>query len=165
MNIQKGESPMTQPIIFISYSHKDEVWKDRLVSQLKVLELEGVFDVWEDRQIATGDEWKPEIEKSMAAASLGILLVSADFLGSKFIRSEEVPRLMKQRIEQGLRIFPIIIRPCPWQAIDWLARLQMRPKDGKPLASFRGYKVEEILSNITLEIATLLKNTPAKPDT
>jgi hypothetical protein len=156
---------MTHPIIFISYSHKDEAWKDRLVTQLRVLELEGVFHVWEDRQIATGDEWKPEIEKSMEAASLGILLVSADFLISKFIRSEEVPRLMKQRIEQGLRIFPIIIRPCPWQAVDWLARLQVRPKDGKPLAAFKGYKVEEILTNITLEIATLLKDTPDKPDT
>ena len=63
---------MTHPIIFISYSHKDEAWKDRLVTQLRVLELEGVFHVWEDRQIATGDEWKPEIEKSMEAASLGI---------------------------------------------------------------------------------------------
>ena len=155
---------MTHPIIFISYSHKDEAWKDRLLTQLRVLELEGVFDVWEDRQIATGDEWKPAIEKSMEAASLGILLVSADFLISKFIRSEEVPRLMKQRIEQGLRIFPIIIRPCPWPAVDWLAKLQVRPKDGKPLASFKGYKVEEVLTNITLEIATLLKDTP-KPDT
>jgi hypothetical protein len=72
---------------------------------------------------------------------------------------------MKQRIEQGLRIFPIIIRPCPWQAVDWLARLQMRPKDGKPLASFTKYKVEEILSNVALEIATLLKDSSAKPDT
>jgi hypothetical protein len=132
---------MSHPIIFISYSHKDKAWK--AVTQPGVGNG-GYFRRWEDRQIATGDEWQPEIEKSMAAASLGILLVSADFLGSKFIRSEEVPRLMKQRIEQGLRIFPIIIRPCPWQAVDWLARLQVRPKDGKPLASFRGYKVEDL---------------------
>ena len=151
----------TRDQLFISYSHKDEAWKDRLLTQLHVLELEGVFHVWEDRQIATGDEWKPEIEKSMAAASLGILLVSADFLTSKFIRGEEVPRLMKQRIEQGLRIFPIIVRPCPWQAVDWLAKLQVRPKDGKPLASFKGYKVEENLTNMALEIANLLKDVPA----
>jgi len=25
---------MTKPTVFISYSHKDEVWKDRLVIQL-----------------------------------------------------------------------------------------------------------------------------------
>ncbi len=37
--------------IFISYSHVDEEWKDRLVKHLKVLQLEGIFDVWDDRRI------------------------------------------------------------------------------------------------------------------
>ena len=31
--------------IFISYSHKDEIWKDRLQTQLAVLELEDYFSV------------------------------------------------------------------------------------------------------------------------
>jgi len=30
---------MTKPTVFISYSHKDEKWKDRLRSHLKVLEV------------------------------------------------------------------------------------------------------------------------------
>ncbi len=47
------------PRIFISYSHDDEAWKDRVVSQLGVLEHEGLLSVWEDRQIAAGDDWLP----------------------------------------------------------------------------------------------------------
>lgn len=31
--------------IFISYSHDDEAWKDRVVSQLGVLEHEGLLSV------------------------------------------------------------------------------------------------------------------------
>ncbi len=42
------------PKIFISYSHVDEVWKDRLMKHLQVLEREGMFEVWDDRRIAAG---------------------------------------------------------------------------------------------------------------
>jgi len=40
------------PKVFISYSHADEAWKDRLVKQLEVLQVEDVFEVWDDRRIA-----------------------------------------------------------------------------------------------------------------
>ncbi|HEX4962900.1 MAG TPA: hypothetical protein VF173_18835 [Thermoanaerobaculia bacterium] len=43
--LTKGDRhPMTErskPKVFISYSHQDEVWKDKLLRQLRVLELEG----------------------------------------------------------------------------------------------------------------------------
>ena len=38
--------------VFISYSHKDEAWKERLHTQLKVLERQNQLSIWEDRQIA-----------------------------------------------------------------------------------------------------------------
>ncbi len=37
---------MGKPTVFISYSHKDEEWKNRLVTQLGVLEKESLFDFW-----------------------------------------------------------------------------------------------------------------------
>lgn len=40
------------PKVFISYSHKDEDWKNRLQTQLAVLENQGLLSVWEDRKIA-----------------------------------------------------------------------------------------------------------------
>ena len=42
---------MTAPTVFISYSHKDEKWKNRLVTHLGVLEKEGLLDLWDDRKI------------------------------------------------------------------------------------------------------------------
>lgn len=78
--------------VFISYSHQDEVWKDRLVRQLRVLELEGDFDLWDDRKIAAGDDWRSDIETAMDRARAAILLISADFLISGFIRGTEIPR-------------------------------------------------------------------------
>ncbi len=39
---------MSQPTVFISYSHKDEIWKDRLRPHLKVLEQQGQITIWKE---------------------------------------------------------------------------------------------------------------------
>jgi hypothetical protein len=140
--------------IFISYSHKDENWKERLVTQLKVLALEGFCDVWDDRRIATGDDWKPEIEKALNEADIAILMVSADFLVSNFIRTEEVPRILERRKTEGLWVIPLFVKPCPWKKVKWLAKIQGEPRDGKSLEE-RDHKWEadKIMSDLAVKIA------------
>ena len=59
---------MTAPTVFISYSHKDEEWKNRVVTHLRVLEMEDMLDVWDDRRIESGDDWRPEIEQAISRA-------------------------------------------------------------------------------------------------
>ncbi len=145
-------STTDKPTVFISYSHKDEVWKDRLVSQLGVLSEQGLLTFWDDCQIGVGEDWYKEIQDAMNAANVALLLISADSLTSKFILREEVKHLLQRRDEEGLIIFPIIVRSCPWQKVDWLSRMQVRPRDGKPLASYGGNRRDEALSNIATEV-------------
>ena len=106
-----------RPTVFISYSHRDEDWKDRLVVQLGVLQREGFLDLWDDRRISAGAEWSAEIQTAMDTASVAVLMISADFLNSSFILGEELPRLLQHRAQKGMRIVPIIIRPCAWEAV------------------------------------------------
>jgi hypothetical protein len=148
---------MTAPTDFISYSHKDEEWKDRLVTHLGVLQQEGLLGVWDDRRIEVGADWYPEIEQAMQAASVAVLMVSANFLTSQFILGEEVPRLLQRRAEEGVRVFPVIVKPCAWKQVSWLSRLQVRPKDGKPLSGGTDYQVDVDLAAIAEEIAAGLK--------
>jgi len=143
------------PKVFISYSHADEGWKNRLVKQLRVLALEDVFDVWDDYRIAAGDDWRQELEGAMEQAQVAVFLVSADFLTSKFIRENEVPRILERRGD-GLRVIPVIIHPCPWRRVSWLASIQGRPRDGQALALMPGALAEAALSAIAEEIADLL---------
>src|ERR1700710_2912870 len=128
----------TAPSVFISYSHKDEVWKDRLLTHLRISEKEGLLELWDDRRISAGTEWRPEIEKAIDAADIGILLISADFLVSDFIRGEEIPRMLERRSKNGMRLFPVMVRSCDWQIVSWLAPIQIRPTGARPLADFRG---------------------------
>ena len=141
------DTATARPTVFISYSHQDEAWKKRLVKQLQVLQLEGDLEVWDDRRIDAGDDWKPKIEAAMARSRAAVLLISADFLTSRFIRGTEVPELLRRRESEGLRVIPVIVRPCPWQAVAWLSpsvsvgvvlpphALASRPRRSKPLAA------------------------------
>ena len=141
--------------VFISYSHKDEEWKDRLVTQLSVLEAENLLQIWDDRKIHVGDNWKQRISDAMQGASIAVLLISADFLTSNFIRSEEVPKLLARQKQDGLRVVPLIVRPCAWKIVPWLAEIQVRPKDGRPLSSGNTNQIDQDLADLVIEIALL----------
>src|SRR6185295_5315675 len=149
---------MPAPTVFISYSHADEVWKDRLAKHLGVLEEEGLLQTWNDRKIGVGNEWFEQIRTAMDSARVAVLLMSANSLTSKFIRNQEVPRLLERRAQEGVVVFPVIVKDCAWQKVPWLAKLQIRPLDGKPLA-LRGIRIDSELRKIAEEILGILDGT------
>jgi hypothetical protein len=151
---------MSKPSVFISYSHKDEEWKDKLVTHLGVLQEQGLLEIWEDRQIEGGDDWLPEIEKAIESAHVAILMISANLLTSKFILGKEVPDLLKRREKDNLRIIPLIVKPCAWNTVNWLKSIQARPKDGKPLSGGNDFQIDTDLTAFAKEIHTLLKRVP-----
>lgn len=80
--------------IFISYSHADSDYQLRLRMHLSIFERSGSVKYWSDTQLRTGDQWRNEIENNLEKTAVAILLVSADFLDSDFIRSNELPPLL-----------------------------------------------------------------------
>ena len=154
-----GQEPrMNKPSVFISYSHLDEKWKDKLVKQLGVLEKEGLLAVWNDRLIGGGGKWYAEIQAAMEDAEVALLLISADFLTSGFILGEEVPALLKRQEKKGLRIIPVIVKECPWRQVEWLSPLNARPRDGKALEELPSKRLNGVLSSIAVEVLTHLRS-------
>lgn len=72
----------------------------------------------------------------MNAADIALLLISADFIESRFINEEEVPKLLARRQTEGMRVIPIVVRPCLWTSEPMLSKLQALPKNGKPVITF-----------------------------
>ena len=129
--------PEKRPLkVFISYAHRDEEFKDELVITLTSMQRRGLIDAWQDRQIEPGEEWYQAIKKAMNECDLALLLVSRSFLASRFINEEELTHLFQRRKEEGMRVVPIIIRPCTWQSEPILKDLQAMPKDGKAVITF-----------------------------
>lgn len=142
--------------VFISYSHADEKEKNALLLHLGVLRGAGLIDLWSDDRISAGADWEDEINKAMANARIAILLISANFLTSDFITKNEVPELLKLRESKGLITFPVIARECPWKKVEWLSKMNVRPKNGTPVWSYQGRHADEELTKIAYEIADLV---------
>lgn len=157
-----SDSSFSKKNIFISYSHNDKNWKDRLVVQLSVLQKQGRLDIWNDQLIKPGDAWVKVIESAIDSALIAILLISADFLNSNFIHDVEIPLLLKNRDEKKLQIIPLFVRPCAWDQVDWLKSIQGYPSTGKALSSLSDNEVDQELADLTRVISNTLSQTAKK---
>jgi hypothetical protein len=124
--------------IFISYSHADKMWLERLEKHLKILKRYfSDIEYWDDTKINGGDKWKQEIEKAIKKANVAILLVSTDFLASDFVTSDEIPPLLRKAGEEGTRILPLIVSPCAY-TISELNEFQAINDPNMTLSDLRG---------------------------
>ena len=96
--------------VFISYSHSDRRWLERLLNTLSPLKTS--FDIWSDERILPGDQWREEIEKALSDATVAVLLVSTDFLASDFIARVELPALLQGAEARGSRILWVPVSDC-----------------------------------------------------
>jgi len=121
--------------LFVSYSHKSEAVKDRLLTNLSVLERLGLVSTWTDRAIPPGALWRREIEDAIAGADAALFVVCADFLASGFCMDQELPEFLRRQREDGTLVLFVLADHCYWKAIPAIAEHQMVPRDGKPIVA------------------------------
>jgi len=149
---------MKESQIFISYSHNDREYLDRLLIHLKPLEKEGLIDVWADTRLKAGDQWRVEIKKALDRASVAILLVSADFLASDFITENELPPLLLKAQEQGTRIIPVILKPCRFARDKNLQQFQAFNNPSETVVRMTAGKQEKLYDALAAEVERLCTN-------
>lgn len=110
--------------IFISYSHEDAEFMERLKIHLKPFEMNGSLDVWEDTKIKAGEKWEEKIKTTLDESVLAILLISADFLASDFIVNNELPPILENIESKGTQIIPLIVCPCRFIKHPILSKFQ-----------------------------------------
>jgi len=106
------------PSIFICYSHQDKGWRDRLLKFLEPLNDEEKI-VWSDLDIQPGDIWDEKIKDSLSQVTIAMVLVSQDLLNSRYVKNEELPRLLKRREEEGVLIIPIFLRHSTVKSVSF----------------------------------------------
>jgi serine/threonine protein kinase len=145
--------------VFVSYSHGDAVWLTRLRIHLRPLERTHDIEVWDDTRITPGSKWKEEIQKAIESATVAVLLVSADFLASDFIASDELPPLLKAAEDAGAIILPVILSPCRFESTKTLSGFQAVNPPTKPLINMTRGEQEETFVKVSGHIeASLNRN-------
>jgi hypothetical protein len=150
--------------IFVSYSHKDRQFLDRLHVFLKPLQREETVDIWDDTRIAAGSDWQAEIRKALTAAQVAVLFVSADFLASDFIVKNELPPLLAQAESGGTVILSVIVGPCRFHETKSLSRFQAVNEPSKPLRALPPVEREKVFLKLSQVIENIQERRQAQQD-
>lgn len=134
--------PRTQ--VFVSYSHADSASLARLRVHLRPFEREGRIDVWSDARLQPGQQWREEIREALSRAAAAILLVSADFLASDFIATDELPTLLEAARTDGVRILPVILKACAFADLPAISRFQAVNDPRQPIIGLNEAQQEDL---------------------
>ena len=103
------------PQVFISYSHQDKDWLERLQTHLKPYLRAGSIKSWSDQEITPSSQWFGEIQSALTDAKVAVLLVTPDFLASDFIHEHESGPLLKEAELGGVRILWVPVRDSAYK--------------------------------------------------
>jgi internalin A len=142
-----------EPVIFLSYSHHDDKWRQKLELVLSPLVKGQKLTLWTDKQIDPGAKWKTEIEKALARSKVAILLVSPHFLASDFISKHELPPLLERT-----RVLWIPVSASLYEATE-IGTYQALIDPKAPLETFKGAKLNEKLVAIAKAISNVVAST------
>ncbi len=149
-------STSARPTVFLSYSHQDKKWLGELRTMLAPLVHDSLVDVWWDGDIKPSKKWREEIDKALASARIGVLLVSSNFLASDFIKQNELPYLIEAARDRGVALFWVLLSPCLYEHTP-LAEIQAAHNVAHPLDSLGKPRRKAVLKEIGQKIAGAAK--------
>ncbi len=117
--------------VFLSYSHNNTHWLNRLMVHLSGLRHSDIINHWTDQLIMPGERWDDRIREEISNADVFILLLSADFIASQYIWNEELPAIQKQLVSKSKQFIPVLIEPFDLGAVGPIAVKEAIPKDAE----------------------------------
>jgi replicative DNA helicase len=121
--------------LVISYSHRDELFRDEITSALSPAIRAGEVDIWSDHRIIAGQNIDDEIMAQLKEADAVLLLVSADFIASDYCFKTELEIALDRHKNGRSVVIPIVIRPTDFSGMIF-SRLKMLPADAKAVTTW-----------------------------
>src|SRR6185295_355927 len=164
-----------KPVVryFISYASANKTLARDLVDRLQLrlgISSEFRFKPWHDGDILAGDRWHDEIQAALEGCHFGLLLVSHDFLASKYIAQYELPRFVPQDPDLAAdrrRAVPVGLKPVPFDGtveLKGLAEVQVfRDGDGKFFSERAAEKKERFAEELFQQVLRIARKLMTAP--
>ncbi len=145
--------------MFVSYSHKDDELRDQLVTHLTIFQRQKLINIWHDRRLIAGDDWKGKIDENLEKADIILLLVSSDFIASEYCYDVEMKRALERHDDNDAVVIPIIVRDVKWSLAPF-AKLEALPTDGKAVTVWKNRDsawenvadgIEKVINNLRVQ--------------
>lgn len=147
--------PQLRNQIFVSYSHRDKRWLKELTDNLQPFLREQPV-VWDDTRIKVGDRWSDEIDSALGSARVAVLLVTANFLASRFIATTELPAILRRQSQEGLRIIWVPVSASAYMVTD-LKNYQAASDPMRPLDTLANARRAQVWVDIAQLITAALE--------
>jgi TIR domain len=92
-----------QPVVFVSYCHRDIAWRDAFVTMLRPAADRHGAELWADDHINVGERRERVLGNKLAAAELGVLLVTDNYLTSRYSWDVEVKTMVNSDVPVARR--------------------------------------------------------------
>ena len=129
------------------YAREDFTFLEKLENHLSVLKHYHNIVSWFDRAITPGMEWQKEIDAQLNTADIILLLISPNFMASKYCYEVEMQRAIERHKRGEARVIPIILRPIVGWKNTPKGELQVLPNAGKPVTD-RSWRLDDALHNV-----------------
>lgn len=122
---------------FISYSHIDMKYKNKLLITLKTLEQLYNIEVWHDGKIVAGQDIDKEVLNTLSCSDIIILLVTPNFLASSYCIDIELKKSIAKMNSGECIVVPVIFQESIITEDHSFYKLNRVPRDGKPINKYR----------------------------
>jgi hypothetical protein len=141
------------PSVFISYCHADKAWRVALEKGFAPAVRSGRVAVFSDSHTKSGDRWEEEIRAAMARCHAAILLVSTDFLASRFINDVELPFLLGRSERREIQLLWVPVEPSSFE-LSPLAKIQAAFDPARPLSTLSAARAKEALVTLVNQVVS-----------
>ena len=150
-------------LVFVSYARKDRALLDaEVLPFLHHLLNREQIELWNDRLIGVGEDWYAEIADRLDDAKVAVLVVTPEFLASKFCLHEEIPVLLQRARRGEVRVLPLYAEPCFWENEPWLSRIQMHPGPEQALSEHDGPARKRVMTAFAKKVLEAVE-APGEP--
>lgn len=122
---------------FISYSHLDMKYKEKLLKHFSSISKTYDIELWHDGCIKAGVDINEEVLKKLRVSNLILLLLSPAYIDSDFCYNIEMKKAFERYKEGKCLIVPILIKDATLTKSMPFYSLKTLPTDRKPLTSFK----------------------------
>ena len=145
--------------LFFSYAPEDEASRERLEKHLSLLRWQGVINTWHRRSIPAGEEEDPAWRSALADAEIILLLLSADYLASRW--ENEFALLLERHRGGEAQVLVVLLRAVDRTEAS-LSQFPLIPRGGRSIAAFQDE--DEAWAEVAEAIRSIAQGSPpSKP--